>query len=271
MRIERRLCVALLVVVLPIAFCICGCSKKDTPAHVMDKYQELKAGLDDDRLGESIAALEEFGESYKRYDVSDLARQEIERLQALVPGRFVQAQGLARDGEFERAHEMLKDLAQNFAGTDDGKQAADYLKYGFAALWSKSLLADGKPEQAEKLLQDLDRGNMDADQQKAYDSLLDSISLARNSRDMQDKQVALAGCRALRQTLRLYYSMNKELPASVSLDDPELKLMTHPQIRDGLSAIENYERTDTGFVLTAVSKDGGTRFRVTENGEEEIE
>lgn len=249
------------------ALIILSCGKKQTPEHVLKSYEKLKSELGQDAIGESIKKLEDFGKMNRSYKIADVVSEEIKKLREKIDGRFHFAKELARSGEFEQAEKILKDLAQYFPDTEDGKLAKKDLQFDFYMFKAQTLTMKRQLDEAEQIIKELLEKDISSDQKEIAERLLDSISISKQATEQSRLANMKSFCANLRILLEMYYNENGSYPAHLSLDSLKLgDQSTTERAREYLSAIESYTTSNNHFSFIAVSKDGKTRLRVTQDG-----
>lgn len=247
----------------------CG-GGKDTPPEVLESYRQVKSELDEEALGASIGRLEELLEKYSEYTISSVIRQDIEAMRDKVDGRFDMARQLAREGELERAERILRDLVTYFPETKDGERAGEYMRFEFPVFKAQRLMMDGRVGEAESVLEEVKTKELEPQQARIVEQILDGLSNARYGVEKARVQSMKAACKQLHTLLEMYRAEHGEYPGSLSLSALELGGSSSEKvIKENLSSIENYRGSQDRFSLTAVGRDGETRINITQDGIEE--
>jgi hypothetical protein len=242
----------------------CAQQQSPTPDDVSARFHSLRDSLDADFPGEAIHSLEAFVDENARYQVADSARAETLRFRSMLDGRYHEARELAREGEFDAAEFMLRDLAL-LPDTEDGASAARHLEFEFHFEKAKWLLVRQRFEESEAVARALLTRDLNRFQRDQVEQILDYSANVDGAMAMSRRANAEGACRQLVVFLANLYVNDGHYPSSLSLADLEnLDPYASRTIADALESIEDYRATPDTYSLVAVSKDGH-RFRI-ENG-----
>jgi hypothetical protein len=245
------------------AFMLASCAQKQapTPQNVSARYHAMLDTLDVNQPGAALLTLETFMNDNPSYTVADSVEQEILVWRAAIQGRYHQARELARDGEFDRAERMLKDLAL-LPQTEDGSSAVQHLDFEFYFEKAKSLMIRQRFEESEAVARELLTRDLSRFQRDQVEQILDHTANVGVAEGMVGKSRTEGACRQLIVLMANLYVNEGQYPASMSLGDLErLDPYYWRSIANELSAIEDYHATQDTYSLVAVGK-RGERFRI---------
>lgn len=241
-----------------------ACSKKaETPPELSMRYHALLDSLDSDSPGESAELLEAFARENESYSIADSARAESARFLSASDGRYHEARELARAGEFDRAEQMLQDLAL-VKDSDDAASAARHLEFEFYFEKAKWLLFRQRFEESEAVARELMKRDLNRFQRDQVEQILDNVAHIDAAVDMTERSRTESACRQLIVFLANLYVNEGRYPETLSL--PELERLDPHNSRtivDALESIEDYSATQDKYSLVAVGK-RGERFRIVD-------
>jgi len=245
------------------AFVMASCAQKQgpTPSDVSARYHAMLDTLDVEQPGASLLALEDFRDANQNYTVADTVEQDILDWRGTIQGRYHQARELARDGEFDRAERMLKDLAL-LPQTEDGSSAVQHLEFEFYFEKAKSLMIRQRFEESEAVARELLTRDLSRFQRDQVEQILDHTANIGVAEGMVGKSRTEGACRQLIVLMANLYVNEGQYPASMSLGDLErLDPYYWRSIANELSAIEDYHASQDTYSLVAIGKNG-ERFRI---------
>ena len=234
--------------------CLCcfGCGKKDAPEAVNDQYKVLLEELDADTVGKSIEKLQAFQAQYSRYKIADSAAEKIESLQNDSTDRYLAARDLARDGEFDRADTILKDLVEYFPTTSQGKNAAQYLEFEFPLMMADHLMMDKEFEKAETILRKLRAKKFSNEQSMVVEAKLDGITRSAQYASLGNDARAQSFGRKVKMMEEVYYNEN-----SAYTPDLEQLRQVNKSISDEPGVTLNFlHASEQGFTFTTTHEKG---------------
>ena len=243
-----------------------GCSKpQPTPPEVEAEFRTLLEAVDNDRPGASVALLNEFMARNKKFDVVSKVEREIEDLRSLADGRYNEAREVAREGDFDRAEGMLKDLATHFSDKSDGESAKQHLEFDFYHGKAEWLMVRQRWEESGEVARPLLERDLTRAQQEKVGTILDGASQAGAAHSQATRAQAQVACRHLMVYLEMMLAEEGRLPAQLSLSDvEEWDPVGSRSILRALSAIESYEQKDGRYSFTAVGAAQEHRIRVVD-------
>jgi len=245
------------------AFLLASCTEKQepTPQDVSARFHAMLDTLDVNRPGTALLTLESFMNENPGYTVGDSVEQEILEWRGAIQGRYHQARELAREGEFDRAERMLKDLAL-LPQTEDGTSAAQHLEFEFYFEKAKWLMVRQRFEESEAVARELLSHDLNRFQRDQVEQILDHAANVNGAVGMVNRSRAEGACRQLIVLMANLYANEGQYPASMSLPDLQrLDPYSWRSIANELSAIEDYQATQDNYSLVAVGKNG-ERFRI---------
>jgi len=244
---------------------LCGCEKEKaaTPRDVSANFHALLDSLDAESPGQSAELLEAFAREHASYQIADSARLEMKRLEVASEGRYHEARELARDGQFDRAEHMLRDLALS-TDTEDGVSAARHLEFEFYFEKAKWLLIRQRFEESEAVARELLTHDLNRFQRDQVEQILDHAAHIDAAVEMTEHSQADGACRQLVVFLANLYVNEGQYPNTLSLSELErLDPYSSRSIVEALESIEDYQATRDNYSLVAVSK-RGERFRIVD-------
>lgn len=241
----------------------CAQRESPTPNDVSARFHSLRDSLDADAPGEAVHSLEAFVDENRRYQIADSARVEMLRFRSMLDGRYHEARELAREGEFDAAEWMLRDLAL-LPHTEDGASAARHLEFEFYFEKAKWLLIRQRFDESEAVARELLTRDLNRFQRDQVEQILDHTANIDGAIGMSERSKAEGACRQLIVFLANVYVNEGRYPASLSLDDLErLDPYSSRTIVDALASIDDYRGSQDNYSLVAVSK-RGDRFRIVD-------
>jgi hypothetical protein len=261
-----RLCpVALTLLVATTLLPACA-SRQTTPPEVRAAYDELVASLEVDAPGFSLLRLEAFARRHADDAIAaEVARDADIWRQRLQPA-YRSARDLVRQGQFDLAETILKDLSL-VPGEPVGAQAAEFLAFDFQKLRASRLLATGDSTGAETAARHLLDQAKAREEVAAAQQLLDMAAMAELGARMTRTTALQSSARALHVFLLSSYADNGQYPQRFSLDGPDLAYLRDTGSLRAIDRLEDYRATPDTFSVTVVGKDG-QRLRVTNTGVE---
>lgn len=241
-------------------------SRQATPAEVQAAYADLVASLEPAAPGFALLRLEAFARRNADYDiVVEVERRAVEWRQRLQPA-YLNARELARQGQFDLAETILKDLAL-VPGEAAGAEAIDFLAFDFHKLEASSLLVTGDSEGAAAAARGLLAGAKGSEEMAAAQQLMDVAAVAELGARMTRTTALQSSARALHVFLLSSYVDNGQYPQRLSLDDPDLSYLRDTGSLRAIDRLEGYRSTTDTFSVIVVGKDG-QRLRVTNSAVE---
>ena len=211
-----------LVVALPGVLTLPACQAREAaPADVRAAYSNLLASLDPETPGFSLLRLKAFARRHARYDVASVAEQDAAVWRDRLQPAYLRARDLVREGRFETAEAMLKDLAL-VPDEPAGEQAVAFLAFDFHQVKASRLLVMGDSAGAEAAARGLLGKVRGDDQMTAAQQLLDAAAMATLGARMTRTTALQSAARTLQVFLHSYYADNGRYPERLSLDDPAL-------------------------------------------------
>jgi hypothetical protein len=256
---------AIAIALVAAVFAGAGCAEEPapTPAEVATRYHALLDTLDVNSPGASVERLDAFLRENESYEIADSARLEMKRFRAATDGRYHEARELARDGEFDAAEFILKDLAR-VPDTEDGASAARHLEFEFYFEKAKWLLIRQRFDESEAVARDLLARDLNRFQRDQVEQILDHVGNVDAAIGQSDRAHAEGACRQLIVFLANVYVNDGRYPVSLSLTDLEnLDPYTSKSIMGALASIDDYRASQDNYSLVAVSKQGH-RFRIVD-------
>ncbi|HEX6789701.1 MAG TPA: hypothetical protein VF247_00195 [Candidatus Krumholzibacteria bacterium] len=254
----------LVVLVAGAALFACQSSNVPTPPDILARYHALTDTLSFDTPGESVALLESFLSDNRRYQIADSAAQKIVVYRGATHGLYHLARELARDGEFDRAEQMLQDLA--LVDTEDGKSARTHLQYEFYIEKAKWLLVRQRFEEARGVGEWLITQDLNRFQRDEAEKILDYTGHIDAAMSMVESQNVVNACKQLIVLFASNYADNGYYPSSFSLADLEkFDAYTARSIARNINRVESYTATQDHYTLVALGRDG--RRYTIEDGE----
>lgn len=241
-----------------------GCAKEaPTPHDVAARFHALVDTLDVNSPGESVELLQTFLGEYESWEIADSVRLEMERFRAATDGRYHEARELARDGEFDGAEYILKDLAR-VSDTEDGASAKRHLEFEFYFEKAKWFLIRQRFDESEAVARDLLARDLNRFQRDQVEQILDHVGNVDAAIGQSDRARAEGACRQLMVFLANVYVNDGRYPERLSLSDLEnLDPYTSKTIIGALASIDDYQASEDNYSLVAVSK-SGHRFRIVD-------
>jgi hypothetical protein len=198
-------------------------------------------------------------------DVVSEVKNEIEDLRSLADGRYHAARELAREGDFDRAEGMLKDLATHFPEKPDGESAKQHLAFDFYYGKAQWLMVRQRWKESGEVARLLLGRDLTRAQQEKVEAILDGASQVGAAYSQATRAQALAACHHLVMLLQMMLAEEGRLPAQLSLSDvKEWDPAGSRSILRALSAIESYVQKDGRYSFTAVSASKEHRIRVVD-------
>ncbi len=264
--------VLIIIVITALSSTLIGCSaEKDapetaqpTPPEVQAQFFELLDTLDDDRPGAAVEGLQAFLSENKAYEIADTLRLEIERCRAFADGRYHEARELARQGRFERAEEILEDLAL-LPDTPDGENAGKHLEFDFYLGKAQWLLLRQRYREAATVARSLREQDLTPTQTDLVETILDNVGHVDAVLAQAERTNAQNACRHLTVMLAQRFIEEGRYPPDLSLEvleswDPH----GSRSILRGLSSVEDYRTSRNTYSFVAVSAKGQHRIRVVD-------
>lgn len=233
----------------------CEPGKSPTPPAVLARYHALVDTLSFDRPGESVAQLDAFLSDTKQYQIADSVEAKITLYRGATYGLYHRARELARDGEFDRAEQMLRDLAQ--VDTEDGKSARTHLEFDFHIEKAKWLLVRQRFEEARAVGEYLLTQDLNRFQRDEAEKILDYTGHIDAAMSMVESQNVVNACKQLIVLFASRYADNGYYPPTFSLADLEkFDAYTARSIGRNINTIERYSATQDHYTLVALGRDG---------------
>jgi lipopolysaccharide biosynthesis regulator YciM len=177
---------------------------------------------------------------------------------------YQQARELARSGEFDRAEQMLRDLAE--VDTEDGKSARTHLEFDFYMEKAKWLLVRQRFEEARAVGEYLLAQDLNRFQRDQAEKILDYTGHIDAAMSMVESQEVAGACKQLIVLFASQYADNGYYPPTFSLADLEkFDAYTARSIGRNINSIERYTATQDHYTLVALGRDG-KRYTI-EDGE----
>jgi hypothetical protein len=243
-------------------------SRQATPPDVLAAYSDLVASLDAEAPGMSALRLEEFARRHARYEIAGQADHDIAAWRARLQPAYLRARDLARQGEFDAAESILKDVAL-VSGDPAARQAGEFLAFEFHKLKASRLLLTGDTEGAAAAATQLLGSGGGEDQVAAAQQLLDAAAMAELGAQMTRTTALQSAARALHVAVVSSYVDNGQFPEHLSLDDPALSSLRGTGALAVIERLDDYRATRDTFSVTVVAKGSGQRLRVTHRGIEQ--
>ena len=259
-----------LVVILLVAPAIQGCEgRRETPPDVAQAFSTLVISLDPNTPGASLVSLREFSSRHAGYSIASDVDKEIASWRGKLEPAYLRGRDLVREGKFEQAEAVLKDLAL-VPDEKAGRLSREFLAFEYPQLKATRLLQKGDSAGAEAVLRGMTQTELSEDQMAATQRLLDAASIAGAGAVMTRTTAMQSAARALHVLLLSSYMDNGQYPAALTLDSPELA-----PLRDGgslgvVASIDDYRATQDTFSLILTGKDPRQRIRVTQTGIEDL-
>lgn len=255
-----------LVCIVVLASIGMGCSEPTpTPPSVDAEYRTLVQSLEDELPGASVQHLSRFLRANADYDLAAEVEGEIERVIGLAEGRYRLARDLARDGDFEGAEEVLRDLATHLPETSDGEQAIEHLEFDFDFGKAQQLMAGERWVEAGETVRPLLDRDLTRAQESRVQAILDAAETVGVAVARADRAQAMADTRMVTLFLEMTYAEKGRYPRRLSLSDvAEWDPVGTRSLLQTLSAIEDYTFRESSYSFTAVSADGQHRIRVVD-------
>jgi hypothetical protein len=247
-------------VLLCIVFAVNGCTKKPTPSHVQEAYDELLANVDNDRPGHTIQEFTAFKKRYKGFDITNLVSMKIDDFNNRIADNYAQACLLARDGEFDRADVILQDLAKYFPSLPTGKKAKQYLRFDFRMKHANHHMERKKVALAREILT-----VMRVQRLKPYE--LQQVNRAFELMVEGYLDHFQTGCKTLYLSLLGYHRKYGTFPKNLDLESLVwVALKDKNRITDAISTIRDYQADKNHFSLVAVSMEQDLLEPITQRG-----
>lgn len=230
------------------------------PPEVRSQLAGLMENQDDDHPGATVVALRQFLSDNPGYTIADTVEQAIGELEESSVQRFRDARDLAREGQFQRAQEMLEDLAL-MPNTPGGQSAGAHLEFDFYYGRAQWLLYRQRFSECRQVALALRKRDLSPVRANQVEALLDQLGHVDAAMGQTEKAQAMAACRQLSIYLSQLFVEQGSYPARFSLDD------THdwdPGISRSLSAIEDYRPARNSFSFVGVSSSGAYRVSVVD-------
>ena len=258
------------VAMLTAGAALVGCeSRTVTPKEVEAAYTELVSSLDPAAPGLSLLRLQEFARRQARYDLTARLDPQIEAWRARLQSAYLEARDLAREGRFDQAEWMLKDLAL-VPDEPAGKQAMQFLVFDFHKLKATRLLATGDAAGAEAAAKTLVTSDLGEQDMAEAQQLLDVAATAKLGARMVRTTALQSSARALHVFLLSYYMDYGQYPDRLSLDASELSFLRDSGSLGAIGSLEHYEATRDTFSVVVTGRESTHRVRVTHRGIETL-
>ena len=246
---------------------LAGCDRpSDTPPEIERAYAVLTSRLNSGEPGQAVAQIKQFARQHAREPIARQAERDITYWQPQLDEAYLKARNLAREGQFERAEVMLRDLAQA-PEERSGKAAADFLALEFHHLRAADLMRRGDTAAAEAIARDLRKNQtLNESQQAANERLLDEIAGLRMATTAFQVPALQNAGRTLIAHLESKYRDNGMFPKTLDLNDPGLAAVRQTGQFASIGHIEGYAATQDKFSFTLVGKDAAQKVKVTEKG-----
>ncbi len=263
-----RLCRFIVVLSIVVLVTAIGCSRpQSTPPEVTADFEALLERVDNEHPGASVAMLTDFMNENKTYSISSEVEKEIDHLRVLADDRYHEAREIAREGDFDRAEAMLKDLAIHMEGTLEGESAKQHLKFDFYLGKAQWLMVRQRWEESAEVARFLIKAeDLTREQKEQVETILDNAGHVGAAYSQAVKAQAQAACRHLVMYLEMKNAEEGRYPSRLSLSDvEEWDPVGSRSIIRTLSSIEDYQQTDRGgYSFTAVSAEKQHRIHVTD-------
>jgi len=260
-----------LVVILLVAPAIQGCEgRREAPPDVAQAFSTLVISLDPNTPGASLVSLREFSSRHAGYSIASDVDKVIASWRGKLEPAYLRGRDLVREGKFEQAEAVLKDLAL-VPDEKAGRLSREFLAFEYPQLKATRLLQKGDSAGAEAVLRKMTQTELSEDQMAATQRLLDAASIAGTGAMMTRTTAMKSAARALHVFLLSSYMDNGQYPAALTLDSPELaSLRDGGSLGDVVASIDDYRATRDTFSLILVGKDPRQRIRVTQTGIEDL-
>jgi hypothetical protein len=236
-----------------------------TPTEVKAEFLALIETADPERPGANARSLHEFLRRNISYEIADTVRIEVERHRTAAVGRYHSARELVRQGQFDRARQILEDLAHNLPNTQEGESARAYLAFDFDMGKAKWLMVRQRFVECEAVARALLERDLTPNQIAQVEDILDSVGYVAAAQVQAERSTAENACQQLRVMLANIFVERGVYPSTLTLEDvEELDPYISRDIMRGLSAIEDYRITRDGYSLVAVSARGNHRVRIVD-------
>jgi hypothetical protein len=248
---------AILAFLAAATFALCSCKRelRPTPAAVADHYHALVDTLDDARPGACAAALTKFLEEAGRYQIADSARAQIRHFELMAHGGYHEARELAREGEFDRAEEMLQDLS--WLDTEDGRSAHEHLRFEFYMEKARWLLVRQRFDEADAVARELLGHDLNRFQRNEAEKVLDYTGNVGAAMQMAKGTEERSACKQLTVFLATMYVDNGTYPETFSLEDLQQMDPYNAQAMGRMfSSFDEYQASRDHYSLVAVAKSG---------------
>ena len=243
-----------------------GCSEPlPTPPSVDAEYRALLQSVDEELPGRSVKQLTDFMIANREFDIITEVEREIGRLRELAEGQYRIARDLARAGDFDRAEEILEDLAVHFPKAEVGESAGEHLAFDFYYGKAQALAALERWEEVEEVARALLDRDLTAAQEKRIQATLDAVSTVGAAYSRANRAQAMIDTRLIVIYLEMTYAEEGQYPSRLSLSDvAEWDPVGSRSMLRTLSAIEDYAHDEASYSFTAVSADEQHRVRVVD-------
>jgi tetratricopeptide (TPR) repeat protein len=235
-----------------------------TPVEVKVEFFALLETLDEDQPGAAVEGLRAFLSEYKGYEIADTVRTEIERFHSYADGRYHEARELAREGRFDRAEEILEDLAR-LPKTIDGEAAEKHLEFDYHLGKAQWLLMRQRYRESAAVARALLERDLTPTQADQVESILDNVGHVDAALAHAERASAHNACRHVTVMLAQQFVEEGRYPSDLSLED--LKSWDPHGSRSilrGLSSIEDYRASSDTYSFVAVSAQGQHRIHVVD-------
>jgi tetratricopeptide (TPR) repeat protein len=235
-----------------------------TPLEVKVEFFALLETLDDDRPGAAVEGLQTFLSENKSYEIADTVRNEIERFRSYADGRYHEARELAREGRFERAEEILEDLA-HLPDTPDGEGAREHLEFDYYLGKAQWLLMRQRYRESASVARALLEQDLTPTQANQVESILDNVGHVDAALAHAERTNAHNACRHVMVMLAQQFVEEGRYPSDLSIEllknwDPH----GSGSVLRALSSIEDYRASRDTYSFVAVSAQGQHRIRVVD-------
>lgn len=259
--------------ILLIALCATaptGCQRRaETPPDVAQAYAELTKSLDSGAPGASFVKIAEFGRVNSGYAIADTVDRDLQTWRGRLDAAYLSGRDLVREQRFDEAEAVLTDLAR-VPNEKSGKLAKEFLAFEFPQMKATRLLQQGDTDGAQRVLRELTKHDLTADQMTAAQRNLDATSTVGFAATMVRTTAMKSAAHVVQVFLYSSYVDNGRYPATISLDSPELASLRSSGTLDVVGSIDDYRATTDTFSLILTGKDPRQRIRITHEGIQEV-
>ena len=243
--------------------CALGACERElqpTPPALAGRFHAIVDSLDADQPGASAVTLTEFLAEARPYQIADSVRLQIRHFELLSYGSYHVARTLARDGEFDRAEAMLKDLAK--LDTEDGKSARQHLEFEFYMEKARWLLVRQRFDEAAAVARELLGHDLNRFQRDEAEKVLDYTGNVGAAMDMAKGTEERSACKQLGVFIETMFVDNGYYPKSFSLADlQQMDPYNAQAMARVFSSFENYQTSGDHYSMVAVAK-SGNRYNI---------